>query len=288
MSGLPPADHIQQHVRLALEEDVGPGDITAALIPVERQVRAHVICREAAVLCGQAWFTEVFRQLDPQIDIRWHFADGEQLGRDDRVCSIRGSARPILSGERTALNFLQTLSGVASVTAHYVEQLAGTPCSLLDTRKTIPGMRLAQKYAVRCGGGVNHRMGLYDAYLIKENHIAASGGIANAIESARRQQPAAWIEVEVENLQELQQAIAAGAERILLDNMDLASLTQAVALTAKRAELEASGGIDLTTLRQIAETGVDFISIGAITKHLRATDFSLCFEDPGQETVSPP
>ena len=274
-----PQHSIQQQVRLALEEDIGTGDITAELIPGDKQVNGFVVCRETAVLCGQAWFDDVFQQLNSQIKISWHFADGDQLNANDRVCSITGNARAILSGERTALNFLQTLSGVATTTARYVEQLAGTNCKLLDTRKTIPGLRLAEKYAVSCGGGVNHRMGLYDAYLIKENHIAAAGSIEAAIHTARKKQPEAWIEVEVETLDELQQALDSGAERILLDNMDTDALIKAVALTQRRAELEASGGIDISHLQAIAKTGVDFISTGAITKHLQATDFSMGFKD---------
>lgn len=274
-----PQHSIQQQVRLALEEDIGTGDITAELIPGDKQVNGFVVCRETAVLCGQAWFDDVFQQLNSQIKISWHFADGDQLNANDRVCSITGNARAILSGERTALNFLQTLSGVATTTARYVEQLAGTNCKLLDTRKTIPGLRLAEKYAVSCGGGVNHRMGLYDAYLIKENHIAAAGSIEAAIHAAHKKQPEAWIEVEVETLDELQQALDSGAERILLDNMDTDALIKAVALTQRRAELEASGGIDISHLQAIAKTGVDFISTGAITKHLQATDFSMGFKD---------
>lgn len=279
MSQPPSAAQIQQQVRLALEEDIGSGDITAELVPADRHVSAAVVCREQAILCGQAWFAEVFRQLEPQININWHFADGDQLDTNARVCSINGNARAILTGERSALNFLQTLSGVATVTAQYVQQLSGTNCKLLDTRKTIPGLRLAEKYAVTCGGGVNHRMGLYDAYLIKENHITAAGSIAAAVATARQKQPKAWIEVEVENLAELQQAIEAGAERVLLDNMDIEMLTNAVAQTKGRAELEASGGIDISQLHTIAKTGVNYISVGAVTKHLRATDFSLSFDN---------
>ena len=233
MSQTPPLQIIQQQVRLGLEEDIGSGDITAELIPDNKHVSGFIVCRESAILCGQAWFEEVFRQLDQQIEIHWYFSDRDRLNAGDRVCSMTGSARPILSGERTALNFLQTLSGVATTTADYVKQLADSNCKLLDTRKTIPGLRLAEKYAVRCGGGVNHRMGLYDAYLIKENHIAAAGGIAAAIQTAREKQPRAWIEVEVESLHELQQAIDAGAERILLDNMDTKTLRKAVVLTQR-------------------------------------------------------
>ncbi len=275
----PSSQAIQQQVQLALTEDIGSGDITAELIPANTQVQGVIVCREAAILCGQPWLNEVFRQLDSKVEIHWYFSDGDRLQTNDRICSIKGDARPILSGERTALNFIQTLSGIATTTTHYVQQLAGTSCKLLDTRKTIPGLRLAEKYAVRCGGGVNHRMGLYDAYLIKENHITAAGSIKAAIQTAREKQPDVWIEVEVETLSELQQAIDASAERILLDNMDTEMLQKAVALTQGRAELEASGGIELSRLPTIAATGVDFISTGAITKHLQAIDFSLCLLD---------
>ena len=279
MPTIPPLHLIRQQVRLALEEDVGSGDITAALIPAGKQVHGNVICREAAVLCGQTWFNEVFQQLDSQTNITWQFKDGDPLQAGDVVCELKGHARAILTGERTALNFLQTLSGVASTTAQYVRQLAGTKCQLLDTRKTIPGLRLAEKYAVVCGGGRNHRMGLYDAYLIKENHISAAGGISAAVRVARQNQAEAWIEVEVETLEQLQEAIEAGAERVLLDNMDIDTLRQAVKQANGLVELEASGGIDINQLPVIAGTGVDFISTGAITKHLRATDYSLCFDD---------
>jgi len=278
MPKLPPQDNIQQQVQLALEEDIGSGDISAELISSDKNIKGFVVCREAAVLCGQAWFDEVFQQLDSNIKIIWYFSDGDQLKTNDRICTITGSARPILSGERTALNFLQTLSGVATTTEKYVVQLKDTNCKLLDTRKTIPGLRLAEKYAVRCGGGVNHRMGLYDAYLIKENHIIAAGSIKQAITNAREKHPEAWIEVEVETLDELQQSLDSGAQRILLDNMDIHILKKAVALTKGHAELEASGGIDISNLQLIAKTGVDFISVGTITKHLHATDYSMCFD----------
>lgn len=275
MPKLPPQDNIQQQVQLALEEDIGSGDISAELISADKNIKGFVVCREPAVLCGQAWFNEVFLQLDSQIKVAWHFSDGDQLTTNDRVCSIEGNARSVLSAERTALNFLQTLSGIATTTAKYVAQLKDTNCKLLDTRKTIPGLRLAEKYAVRCAGGVNHRMGLYDAYLIKENHIIAAGSIHQAINKAQEKHPEAWIEVEVETLDELQQSLDSGAQRILLDNMDTDTLKKAVSLTKKQAELEASGGIDISNLQLIAKTGVDFISVGAITKHLSATDFSL-------------
>jgi nicotinate-nucleotide pyrophosphorylase (carboxylating) len=231
------------------------------------------------VLCGSAWFDEVFRQLDGTVRVDWLAVDGEPLGENQLVCEISGPARAILTGERCALNFLQTLSGTASAAAMYAEAIAGTGARVLDTRKTLPGMRRAQKYAVACGGGHNHRVGLYDAVLIKENHIAAAGSIAAVLGQAREVAGDAWIEIEVESLEQLREALAAGAERVLLDNFDLDELREAVALNAGSARLEASGGVSLETIRAIAETGVDDISVGGITKDLRATDFSLRLED---------
>jgi nicotinate-nucleotide pyrophosphorylase (carboxylating) len=271
-----PAD-LEAVVRNALAEDVGSGDITAALIPPQAQARAHVICREPAVLCGTAWFDEVFRRLDHGIRILWAANDGDDLQAGEEICTLHGPARALLTGERTALNFLQTLSGTATQARRYADAIAGTGAAVLDTRKTIPGLRTAQKYAVACGGGRNHRMGLFDAFLIKENHILAAGSIAEAVAQARRTAPGRPVEVEVEDLAELEQALQAGADQVLLDNMDLASLRQAVALTAGRARLEASGGVHLDTIRAIAETGVDYISVGALTKDLHATDLSLRF-----------
>ena len=273
-----PAD-VASQVRLALAEDVGNGDLTAALVPANAVAHAEVIVREPAVLCGSAWFNEVFRQLDPGIRVDWSASDGETLVASQRVCTLHGMARPVLSGERTALNFLQTLSGTASRAAQYVAAVAGTPAVILDTRKTLPGLRLAQKYAVRCGGASNHRIGLFDAVLIKENHIRAAGSIAAALRAAQAATARdVMIEIEVENLAELGQALTAGATRILLDNFSHAQLREAVRLTAGRAELEASGGVSLESVREIALSGVDFISVGQLTKDVRATDFSMLFE----------
>jgi nicotinate-nucleotide pyrophosphorylase (carboxylating) len=268
-------DDIADAVRRALAEDIGSGDLTAGLVP-DAPAHAELIVREDAVLCGTAWFDEVFRQLDPAVRIAWLKRDGDALHAGDVICRLDGPARAILTGERAALNFLQTLSGTATVTARYVERLRGTRSLLLDTRKTLPGLRRAQKYAVACGGGHNHRLGLYDAVLIKENHIAAAGSVRAALEAARRLvAPSVPVEIEVESLAQLHEALAAGATRILLDNFDLDRLRAAVGATAGRAALEASGGIDLDNIRAMAETGVDFISVGSITKHLRAIDLSL-------------
>ncbi len=274
----PAADLIARQVAVALAEDLGGGDLTAALIPADEAVHARVVAREEAVLCGQAWFSEVFRQLDPTIVLDWSASDGEELDRGQTVCRLQGSARALLSGERTALNFLQTLSGTASIAAAYVAAIAGTGATILDTRKTVPGLRLAQKYAVRCGGASNHRIGLYDAILIKENHIRAAGSIAAAMQAAlAANDDEVMIEIEVESLDELDQALSAGATRILLDNFDTSQLREAVLKTAGRAALEASGGVDLHSVAGIARTGVDFISVGQLTKDVRATDFSMLF-----------
>lgn len=274
-----PANYIKQQVQLAIEEDVGDGDVTAMLVPAEEQVIAQVICREPAVLCGKDWFNSVFNYLDSSIKVEWFKSDSEVMKADEVICEVSGPARTILTGERAALNFLQTLSGTATITRKYARRIADTSTRILDTRKTIPCLRLAQKYAVECGGGVNHRLGLYDMILIKENHIIAAGSITAAVEKARQTAPAFEIEVEVENLEELQEALQCNVNRILLDNMDEATLKQAVAMTAGKTRLEASGNINITNLRQVAETGVDFISIGAITKHVRAIDFSLRFKN---------
>ena len=273
-----PADLTAQ-VQRALAEDVGSGDITAALVPAQHLSRARVICREAAVLCGRAWFDEVFRQLDRRVQIIWYGYDGDRLRPNQVLCTLTGPARSLLTGERTALNFLQTLSGTATLTRRYVDAVAGTGAQVLDTRKTLPGLRTAQKYAVACGGGRNHRIGLFDAYLIKENHLLAAGSIAAAVNQARANQPGAPVEVEVEDLAELQQALDAGVDQVLLDNMDLDTLRAAVQLSAGRARLEASGGVTLHSIRAIAETGVDFISVGQLTKDLHATDLSLRFSN---------
>lgn len=269
--------YIQQQVQRALAEDIGSGDVTASLIPERQTVTAQVIAREAAILCGVDWFNETFTQLNNTIQIDWQANDGQQIKNDQVLCILKGPARPILSGERTALNFLQTLSGTATITQQYVAAIKGTSCQILDTRKTIPNLRLAQKYAVKCGGGMNHRIGLYDAVLIKENHISAAGSITLAVKQAQKDYPGLFLEVEVETLEELGEAIKAGAKRVLLDNMDLATLKKAVAMNKGQLELEASGGINLETIRAVADTGVDFISTGSLTKHLHATDLSMVF-----------
>lgn len=266
---------IEANVRRALTEDIGSGDITAQLIPEERLAHATVITREAAVIAGTAWVDAVFRQLDPRVAVHWQVADGARVQPNQPLFHLEGPARALLSGERSALNFLQCLSGVATRVAHYVDLVKGTSVKLLDTRKTLPGLRLAQKYAVTCGGGHNHRIGLYDAFLIKENHIAACGGITQAINAAHRIAPGKPVEVEVENLDELQQALDASADIIMLDELSLDDMRTAVTLTAGRAKLEASGGINDTTLRTIADTGVDYISIGTLTKDVRAVDLSM-------------
>jgi len=269
---------VRQDVERALEEDVGPGDATAALIPEHVQAHARVVTREAAVIAGRPWFDDCFRRLAPEVDIRWHVDEGASVPPDTLLCQIRGPARALLTAERSALNFLQTLSATATVTRRFVARIRGTGARILDTRKTLPGLRRAQKYAVRCGGGHNHRFGLYDAILIKENHIAACGSITRAVQAARERFPDLPLEVEVESLAELEEALAAGAERILLDNFDPPTLRRAVALAAGRARLEASGNVDLDNVRTIAETGVDDISIGALTKHVRAIDLSMRLE----------
>jgi nicotinate-nucleotide pyrophosphorylase (carboxylating) len=265
-------------VALALAEDVGGGDLTAALIPEGAQAEATVISREHAVLCGAAWFDAVFRQLDPRIQTEWRAADGDRIEPDQLLCTLRGPARALLTGERTALNFLQALSGTATLARRYADAVAGTGATILDTRKTLPGLRLAQKYAVRCGGCQNHRIGLFDAVLIKENHIMAAGSITNAIATARRLHPGVTVEVEVENLAELEEALAARPDIVMLDNFDLATLAEAVRITAKRVKLEASGNVNFDTVRAIAETGVDYISIGGLTKDVRAVDLSMRFK----------
>lgn len=264
----------------ALREDIGPGDVTAALIPAATRFAARVICREAAIISGIPWFDETFRQLDAGVRVRWHVAEGQGVAADALLCELEGPARAILTGERTALNFLQLLSGVATTTAQHVAAVAGTGCRILDTRKTLPGLRTAQKYAVLCGGGSNHRIGLYDQVLIKENHIAAAGSIAAAVASARRLSPGLKVEVETENLAQLDEALAAGADLIMLDDFSLADMRTAVAHTrasAHGAKLEASGGVNLERLREIAAAGVDYISVGALTKHVRAIDLSMRF-----------
>ena len=266
-------DDIAITVGSAIKEDLGGGDITASLIPEDQTACATVISREAAVLCGTAWFDEVFKQIDPTVAIAWHQSDGDTLVPDHPVCRLKGTARSLLSGERTALNFLQLLSGTATTTRRYAGLLQGTQTRLLDTRKTIPGLRSAQKYAVACGGGCNHRMGLFDAILIKENHIEAAGSITQAIRLARSLHD--HVEVEVEDLDQLQLALAAGADRIMLDNFSLEGIAAAVRLTDGRAQLEVSGGIEADLLQSLGATGVDFISVGALTKNVHAIDFTM-------------
>lgn len=279
---------VSRAVRAALLEDLGDAlttldqpdasaDITAQLIPADRMASARVITREAGVFCGQPWVDEVFTQLGGDVKVEWKVQDGEVLSPNQELFRLHGPARLLLTGERNALNFVQTLSGVATLTARYVAELEGTDCRLLDTRKTIPGLRTAQKYAVTCGGGKNHRIGLYDAYLIKENHILACGGIAEAINEARHLNPGKPVEVEVESLAELEQALAAKADIVMLDNFDVTMMREAVAINQGRAKLEVSGNVTLDTLAEFAATGVDFISVGALTKHVRALDLSMRF-----------
>jgi nicotinate-nucleotide pyrophosphorylase (carboxylating) len=275
------ADHIAASVAIALAEDIGAGDLTAGLIDDSARANAQIIVRESAVLCGTAWVTAVFGNLDRTVRIEWQHADGEPVTAGSTVCRLSGRARPLLTGERSALNFLQLLSGTATATRAYVEAARGTSARILDTRKTIPGLRLAQKYAVACGGGSNHRLGLFDAILIKENHIAAAGGIAPAVAAASTVPGAAMIEIEVESLAQLEQALITNIDRIMLDNFSVDDLREAVrrrdAAPAEGIELEASGGVTLDNVRTIAETGVDYISVGDVTKHVRATDFSMRF-----------
>ncbi len=270
--------YIRQQVQQALAEDVGSGDLTAGLVP-QTEAHATVICRQSAVIAGKAWVDEVFRQLDPQISVAWQCKDGSRVNADAVLFEVSGSARQLLTGERTALNFLQTLSAVATRTSQYVDAVAGTRVNILDTRKTIPGLRLAQKYAVTCGGGVNHRIGLFDAVLLKENHIAAAGSIASALQQAKQSVAAdTKIEIEVESLDEMHQALEAGASYMLLDNFSLEELRKAVEINAGRARLEASGNVNLQTVRAIAETGIDDISVGELTKNIAAVDLSMRFD----------
>jgi len=272
-----PADLVQQ-VEAALREDLGSGDVTAALVPAAQRVRGSVVAREEAVLCGRAWADATFRQCDPRVQLTWLAADGERMAAQQVIFAIAGPARPVLSGERTALNFLQLLSGTATVTRRFVDAVAGTHCEILDTRKTIPGLRTAQKYAVRCGGARNHRMGLYDQVLIKENHIAAAGSLTAAVQAARSNAAGIGVEVEVETLGELREALNARPDIILLDDFSLEDMRTAVALNRAHgapAKLEVSGSVSLEAVRAIAETGVDYISVGALTKHVRAIDLSM-------------
>jgi len=274
---------IQATVENALREDIRDGDLTAALVPPSEKTSATIITRDNMTLAGRPWADEVFRQLDPRIQLSWQADDGDTLEAGATLCDLRGPARPILSGERVALNFLQLLSATATVTATYVQAVAATGCRILDTRKTIPGLRLAQKYAVRCGGGWNHRIGLFDAILIKENHIVSAGGIAAAIAAARALHPDMPVEIEVESMVEVGEALAAKADRLLLDNFTLPMLTQAVALNQENGdpgtELEASGGLTMKAIAAVAETGVNYISVGGLTKNIRAIDLSMRFDD---------
>lgn len=280
---MPSIKEIKTQVQLAINEDIGIGsdgnfagqDVTASLIPDKKESKATIISREKAILCGQEWVNAAFNLLDNKIKIKWHFKDGDEINNNDVLCEISGNARHILTAERTALNFLQTLSSTATQTHQYVKAIAGTNCKILDTRKTIPNLRFAQKYAVTCGGGVNHRIGLYDMVLIKENHIHAAGSISKAVKNARENFKGLKIEVEVESIDELQQAINCNVNRILLDNMDIPMLNNAVSINARKIDLEASGNITIESIRDIAETGVDYISTGAITKNICAIDFSL-------------
>jgi nicotinate-nucleotide pyrophosphorylase (carboxylating) len=267
---------VKEDVRNALKEDVGSGDLTASLLPEQKQVKAEIISRQAMLVCGQPWVNEVFNQLNPSIEITWFVSEGEWLEQPSTLCLIQGNARPILTAERTALNFLQTLSATATQTYYYAQKIKGTKTRLLDTRKTIPGLRVAQKYAVTCGGGMNHRMGLYDAFLIKENHIRACGSITKAIALARQSNDNVLVEIEVETLDELREALAAQPDRILLDNFSQELIEEAIKINQpKRCELEISGGITLENISNRAGLGIDFISVGAMTKSIQAIDLSL-------------
>lgn len=271
----PAAAHINADIEHAFAEDIGPGDATAGLLSETLRADAQLTCREDAVLAGIGWFDACFRRLDADVSIQWNAVDGQFVAAGSVICRLFGRARALVTAERTALNFLQLLSSTATTTAGYVEAVAGTAARVMDTRKTIPGLRLAQKYAVRCGGGYNQRMGLYDAILVKENHITAAGGIAAAAQAARHLHPDLPLEIEVENLDELEQALATDVDRIMLDNFNLSLLREAVARNAGKIELEASGNVELVTIGDIARTGVDCISVGALTKHVRAVDLSL-------------
>jgi nicotinate-nucleotide pyrophosphorylase (carboxylating) len=274
----PASEIILRDVIKALEEDIGSGDVTADLLPGGRFARGRVITREAAIICGQDWFDACFHEIDPAVSVEWAIAEGVRASAGQVLCHLSGPARALVTGERSALNFLQTLSATATATAAYVDAIRGTRTTILDTRKTLPGLRQAQKYAVRVGGGSNHRMGLYDAVLIKENHIAAAGSLTAAAAQARALHPSILIEVEVENFSELREALAACVDRIMLDEFELVELVQAVAEVDGRVPLEVSGGVGIDRVRAIAETGVDFISIGALTKHVRAIDLSMRIE----------
>ena len=278
-SASPLPDDVTAAVRQALEEDVGSGDVTASLVAADARVSASLVCREPAVLCGTAWFDETFRQLDEDIAVRWQARDGDTVTSGDVVCTLTGPAAPVLTGERTAINFLQLLSGTATTARSYADAVAGTGTRVLDTRKTLPGLRLAQKYAVRCGGCTNHRIGLFDAVLIKDNHIASAGSIAAVLAAARRENPDLSVEVEVTNLAELDEALDGGADVVMLDNFERGDIAEAVKRARGRAELEISGNVAIEDLAELAATGVDYISVGALTKNVRAIDFSMRFDD---------
>lgn len=272
------SQQIADDVARALDEDIGGGDVSARLIPAEQMMSGRIVAREDCVLAGSAWAEAAFRRVSNRSLVQWLYSDGDRVPAGGTICTLGGPARALLTAERTALNFLQTLSGTATVTRDFVDAISGTPARILDTRKTIPGLRLAQKYAVTCGGGANHRLGLYDMVLLKENHIMAAGSITAAVQASRVINPDVPLEVEVETLDQLEEALAAGVARVLLDNFDLDGLRTAVDLNGARAKLEASGNVDLKTVRDVAETGVDYISTGAITKHVRAIDLSLRFD----------
>ncbi|SFM97379.1 carboxylating nicotinate-nucleotide diphosphorylase [Dokdonella immobilis] len=274
----PDPEIVRDDVRRALAEDIGSGDVTADLLPASEWARAKVITRETAILCGQDWFAASFAELDPSVEIDWMAHEGGRVLPGQVLCNVQGPVRALVSAERCALNFLQTLSATATATATHVEAIRGTRTTILDTRKTLPGLRYAQKYAVRTAGGMNHRMGLFDAILIKENHIAAAGSLSAAVTRARSLHPSIMVEVEVENFSELREALAAGADRIMLDEFELDELVQAVVEVDGRVPLEVSGGVGIDRVRAIAETGVDYISIGALTKHVRAIDLSMRIE----------
>ena len=275
MSEYPLPEDLGLIIDLALTEDIGDGDITSLLIPEDCSVKAHIICKESAILCGTPWVSEVYKKIDNSIRIEWNYEEGNCVEVGDSVASITGQARTILTGERTALNFLQTLSGTATIVREYLIALKGTNTKLLDTRKTLPGLREAQKYAVRVAGGTNHRRGLYDAYLIKENHIKSCGSISKALKEARRLMPDKFLEIEVRNIDEFKEALSLKPNMIMLDNFELSDMEKAVAINSGTVKLEVSGGIDLDSLANIARTGVDYISVGALTKHCRAIDYSL-------------
>jgi nicotinate-nucleotide pyrophosphorylase (carboxylating) len=276
------AQYIADDVSRALAEDIGAGDVSARLIPMELVMRGRIVAREHCILAGLAWAEAAFRRVSNRIEITWHVRDGDPVAAGDYLCTIKGPARALLTAERTALNFLQTLSGTATTTRAYVDAVAGTGAIILDTRKTLPGLRLAQKYAVTCGGGQNHRLGLFDMVLLKENHIMAAGSISAAVNQSRVINADIPLEVEVETLAQLEEALSVGVTRILLDNFDLNGLRAAVAMNQNRAQLESSGNVDLSTVASVAQTGVDFISIGALTKHVRAIDLSLRFDSADQ------